>query len=734
MKHLKKSFFLMLFFFVSILFISCDSPSNPQSETENSSTYSTPTSPANPENPTQPSSPQTPSSPETPVVTYTVSFVTEHGTLPDSIKNGISVKENTLLSADILPSLFADGYAFGGWYDGETLVVANEYKITKNVTLTAKWTVATVSYTVSFVSSHGTTPQAITLPENTVLLEDNAPTLSEQGYRFDGWFDGENKIEVGSYILEKDLELTAKWTAGCIIHFVANGGTGTMADQIFIPDGTSVKYSKNLFTREGYVFDGWGLSDYGLRAYGDEYIIQYTPTELVSPIEWCTLYACWKPITYIIRFDSNYGKTEEIECTYGEQHSYNYQDTDISNSGLYIKNWNTKPDGSGLAYVTTNGLLWRNFNIGDISTENGSINTLYAQWESSTYYVVLQNGGLNDFQPQTENGEKEVCMTCKCGTTYILSNPFENPPRYYINYWRDENNNHYETNATFSNLTKVHGSSVRLYPVWDSTSYRIHFDGNGGYGRDMYEIYGYYDEEVTMPENIYTRSGYKFICWEGGYPVGSKAKNLTEIGGVVTVKAIWAKVSGGENLTISAPAKNAATIISLLPNNSNYTLKLSGECNEETIIQIASELKNKTITLELHLEDTTGLTYFSGYSECSCLKNLYLSTGTKISANALYGCSNLEGVYYPYYNTNSSAHVFLAEGSNTQGLLIRLTQYANGQSEIDSTFMIGETFSNSLDSNHILASILTNNGLDRIKKFEGYKFEWEVNENRMLWE
>lgn len=304
MKHLIKSFFLMPFFFVSIIFISCDSPSNPQTETENSSTNSIPTSPANPENPTQPSSPQMPSSPETPVVTYTVSFVTEHGTLPDSIKNGISVKENTLLSVDNLPSLSADGYAFGGWYDGETLVVANEYMITKNVTLTAKWTVATVSYTVSFVSSHGTTPQAITLPENTVLLEDNAPTLSEQGYRFDGWFDGENKIEVGSYRIEKNIELTAKWTAGFLYHFDANGGTGEMPDQLIITDGNGVNLTKNKFIREGYIFDGWSytlngnidLSD-GINLTGN--------TALTEPIFY-TLYAKWVKI-YLVTYVSDYG-------------------------------------------------------------------------------------------------------------------------------------------------------------------------------------------------------------------------------------------------------------------------------------------------------------------------------------------------------------------------------------------------------------------------------------------
>jgi len=305
MKKMIKSFLLMFIFIVGILFISCDSPSNLPAESEDTPKTNNPESSGESSSPTDsPSSPQTPSSPEIPVVTYKVTFITEHGTLPDSIKNGITVNENSVLKAGNLPSLFADGYAFGGWYDGETLVVANEYKITKNVTLTAKWTVATVSYTVSFVSSHGTTPQAITLPENTVLLEDNVPTLSEQGYRFDGWFDGENKIELGSYILEKDLELTAKWTAGFLYHFDANGGTGEMPDQLIITDGNRVNLTKNKFIREGYIFDGWSYTSDGNIDLSDGINLTGN-TALTEPIFY-TLYAKWVKI-YLVTYVSDYG-------------------------------------------------------------------------------------------------------------------------------------------------------------------------------------------------------------------------------------------------------------------------------------------------------------------------------------------------------------------------------------------------------------------------------------------
>lgn len=66
---------------------------------------------------------------------YTVTYLTAQGTAPAQIE----VEENTVLTAEQLPELTADGYIFGGWYDGETVAVAGTYTVTKDVTLVAKW-------------------------------------------------------------------------------------------------------------------------------------------------------------------------------------------------------------------------------------------------------------------------------------------------------------------------------------------------------------------------------------------------------------------------------------------------------------------------------------------------------------------------------------------------------------------------------------------------------------------
>ena len=69
---------------------------------------------------------------------YTVTYKTEHGTEPEPI----TVVENTELSEAQLPELSEDGFKFYGWYDEDIEAEPNYYKVTKDVTLVAKWKIA----------------------------------------------------------------------------------------------------------------------------------------------------------------------------------------------------------------------------------------------------------------------------------------------------------------------------------------------------------------------------------------------------------------------------------------------------------------------------------------------------------------------------------------------------------------------------------------------------------------
>lgn len=665
--------------------------------------------------------------------TFLIQYETEFGNLPENLSNGINIKEDTFLDSDYLPTLFSEGYAFEGWFDGETKVISDKYKVHKNVTLKAKWIKETVYYTITFESEHGTVPESKKISESTILSEEDLPTLTEYGYRFDGWYDGQKKINVGIDSISKNLQLKAKWIACLIIHFNANGGTGTMPDQFMDGDGEPHQLIKNTFKKEGYIFVGWDQDpNYNHLLpvmYNDENYIY--PVSLSKPQELNTLYARWEPITYTVRFDTNKGLTEDVQYIYGGTHSYHYEDLAISKNGIYISSWNTKPDGTGVSYKTGEGRLWRDVTFDDISTQNNIIVSLYAQWETSSYTIILDSEQTY-VHGVTENGESKVCVEMKYGESFILNNPFQISRYYVVNWSRYKGSGlgyeYYENDSELINLSSEHGDIVTLFPVWRSTQYRIHFDANGGTGRDMYEICGYFDEEVTMPENVFTRSGYTFICWEGGYPAGSKAINLSGREDFVSLKAIWASSHGG-TLEMDVLAKNAASIIELLPKNGIYSLHLYGECMESTLEQIGISLKERKndIKTYLYLEETEGLTKVVGFSDCTSLQGIWLPTNVKIGTKAFYGCSNLKGVYFPNYTSQNSSLQFYAKGTYGQKE-IELKQYSYGTIEISSTFRDVQTITNANNAKEVFAELLIHNlrAQNGLFVYEGELFEWEI--------
>lgn len=67
------------------------------------------------------------------------------------------------------------------------------------------------SFTVTYVTEHGTAPDAITVAKNAVLTAEQLKPISVDDRLFFGWFDGYTLAEADKYIVTKDVTLTAKW-------------------------------------------------------------------------------------------------------------------------------------------------------------------------------------------------------------------------------------------------------------------------------------------------------------------------------------------------------------------------------------------------------------------------------------------------------------------------------------------------------------------------------------------
>ena len=227
---------------------------------------------------------------------YTVTWV-------DGFGNQLYAVTQDYGSALVYPANPAkEGYAFTGW-DKSIVTVPGE-----NVVITAQWTAN--SYTVQFNANGGTgtmANQSFTY-DVTQALSKNAFTRT--GYIFAGW----NTAADGSGTSYNDLQavknlasangatvtLYAKWTPITYkVHFNANGGTGSMADQSFTYDVTQA-LKPNGFSRDRYTFAGWNTAADGSgTSYTNMQAVQNLASTDGAEI---TLYAQWSSNRYTVTF------------------------------------------------------------------------------------------------------------------------------------------------------------------------------------------------------------------------------------------------------------------------------------------------------------------------------------------------------------------------------------------------------------------------------------------------
>ncbi|MGN0439017.1 MAG: BspA family leucine-rich repeat surface protein [Lachnospiraceae bacterium] len=125
-----------------------------------------------------------------------------------------------------------------------------------------------------------------------------------------------------------------------------------------------------------------------------------------------------------------------------------------SRNGYLINEWNTEADGSGTAYA--NGA-----EVCNLTSEDGGVVTLYAQWKPITYKVAFHaNGGTGT-------------MTTITGRTYgipfnLTKNTFKRAGYTFLawNTKKDGSGVYIKNKKTVKNLTSVNGKTVTLYAIW----------------------------------------------------------------------------------------------------------------------------------------------------------------------------------------------------------------------------------------------------------------------------
>lgn len=272
-------------------------------------------------------------------------------------------------------------FSFAGWFSDSELVTAYDFsqEVTKNMTLYAKWNLATA--TVTFNSRNGSyvAPQKVTVGEKARVP---APP-TRNGYAFDKWctdYAGETAFDFDTPITDNTV-LYAAWRQTCKVVFNSNGGSEVKTQILNI--GDLAVYPKTP-TKDNYAFAYW-CTDSGLQN-----VFNFS-TQVISDI---TLYALWVRLSNTVTFDSRGGSAVSPQkVAIGGYASKPV--TDPTKEGYDFVYWATDSEGTNEFRFSTTPV---NQNM-----------TLYAKWTESEYNVVFDSMGGSEIETQSvKYGKKAV--------------------------------------------------------------------------------------------------------------------------------------------------------------------------------------------------------------------------------------------------------------------------------------------------------------------------------------
>ena len=178
------------------------------------------------------------------------------------------------------------GHTFIGWYEGEKKITTPTVTVTGNMTLRAVYEEISlaVHHTVTVKNGDHVLSSVSVLSGGNFLIP--ADLEAPSGYRFAGWFIGENKV-TGTIVITADVVIEAKFAEFTLVYLITFiDGDGSVFDEYVLepgvvitkPDGTPTKAS--TATME-YRFDSWNGFVQGMLATKD---ITFYPQFIAMPV------------------------------------------------------------------------------------------------------------------------------------------------------------------------------------------------------------------------------------------------------------------------------------------------------------------------------------------------------------------------------------------------------------------------------------------------------------------
>lgn len=463
----------------------------------------------------------------------------------------------TLLGYDIFNPRY-EGQLLLYWRDQywNTYSPGQSYNLSSGIYMTAVWGNARVTY----YGNGGLTAEGKSSFEEYVVYSygyyNDGSAFLREGHVFTGWntkADGTGDwYQVGTRVPSGAVvTLYAQWqefSSDKWLRYCANG------TDLF--SGKSYEYEViSSFPAEAKLRDmpgdyaiGWGRSSSS--RYGTEPLI-YAPGSTIEVDSNTTLYACqvsqsdfdrWPYIAAV--YDGNGGESSIGSTVMYNSVSYGnltlYGAGTFARPGMYLRSWNTQPDGSGQKYEFNQVL--------SLSEYKGKIVRLYAQWEKGAdkFITYVGNGGT------TVTGSSVYYQEVSSyeGVTLVSADIFGREDAQFIG-WKDQQGDWYFEGRSYD----FDGQTI-LEAQWGEA--RITYHGNGGsgaYGNKEQVSYITSSRDTVLKEVPFTNSEHAFVGWNTKadgtgtwYAAGSSAAGL----GRVELYAQWQELPSGNWLRYAA--------------------------------------------------------------------------------------------------------------------------------------------------------------------------------------
>lgn len=407
----------------------------------------------------------------------------------------------------------------------ETYCNQNNYKIgAGNVHKDDEPVPGETKYKVT-LTGDGVPTKNIYTDKNGVISGLSTPIRS--GYKFDGWYSEEAKVENGD-VVDKDMTLTAKWelTTYTITYDLAGGINDSSNPASYTIESGDIVIAAP--TQDGFAFDGWIVNE---TEQVESYTIASGSTGNIH------LAAVWSKaddtpayavtVTFDINND-NVGLANKTVVTMTGK-TVSYVPDDSTYRGKYsFDGWYTKPEGGEKL---------------DTITPTKSM-TVYGHWTKikDSYTLTF------DYQNPLSTGVIKTVLVTECDSigNNLPANGSANGYKWLG--WNTKANG----SGTAVNASTVPTGNMTVYGTWEVISYKIIYDLDGGKETTLNPT-SYTVENETFTINAPAKENYIFSGWQVNGSTETVNTFTVSKGSVgdISLKAVWEKVPEPETYTVT---------------------------------------------------------------------------------------------------------------------------------------------------------------------------------------